>query len=75
LGSIFGRMGASFDALTKTGVRGWRARMQFNQMASELAFHRCRVSRGLCSARLDVNEIENAYMQILESLLKDVRPR
>jgi len=75
LGTIFGRMGASFDALTKTGVRGWRARKQFNQMASELAFHRCRVSRGLNSAGIDVNEIENAYLQILESLLKDVRAR
>jgi RsiW-degrading membrane proteinase PrsW (M82 family) len=71
--SIFGRMGSSFDALTKTGVSGWRKRMQFNQMASELAFHRCRVSRGLHSSRVDVREVEDAYVHILNDLLRNVR--
>jgi len=75
LGSIFGRMGSSFDALTRSGVKGWRARMQFNQMASELAFHRCRVSRGLQSSNVDCREIEDAYLQILHGLLNHVRAR
>jgi len=73
--SIFGRMGSSFDALTRTGVRGWRTRMQFNQMASELAFHRCRVARGLNSTSVDVREVEEAYVHILNQLLHNVRIR
>jgi len=73
--SIFGRMGSSFDALTRTGVRGWRTRMQFNQMASELAFHRCRVARGLSSTSVDVREVEEAYVHILNQLLHNVRIR
>ncbi|HEY6803289.1 MAG TPA: PrsW family intramembrane metalloprotease [Pyrinomonadaceae bacterium] len=75
LGSIFGRMGSSFNALTSTGLRGWRARMQFNQMASELAFHRCRTARGLHSAKVDVREVEDAYLHILRDLLRNVRTR
>ena len=75
LGSIFGRMGSSFDALSRSGVKGWRARMQFNQMASELAFHRCRVSRGLQSNNVDCREVEDAYLQILHGLLNQVRTR
>ncbi|PYS70341.1 MAG: PrsW family intramembrane metalloprotease [Acidobacteria bacterium] len=68
LGSIFGRMGASFNALSSRGVGGWRTRMRFNQTASELAFHRCRVSRGLHSSSADVRGIEEAYLQALQSL-------
>jgi RsiW-degrading membrane proteinase PrsW (M82 family) len=75
LGSIVGRMGSSFNALTKTGTKGWRARMKFNQMASELAFHRCRVSRGLQSTSAEVQQIENAYLNALQGLIHDVRGR
>ena len=75
LGSIFGRMGSSFNALTQKGVSGWRTRMKFNQFASELAFHRCRVSRGVHSATTDVREIEEAYVHILQSLMNEVRVR
>src|SRR5689334_17340651 len=57
LGSIFGRMGSSFNALTQTGMTGWRTRMRFNQMASELAFYRCRVSRGIYSGVTNLNEV------------------
>src|ERR1051325_2383546 len=73
LGSIFGRMGSSFNALTQTGMRGWRTRMRFNQMASELAFYRCRVSRGIYSGVTNLNEVENEYIQALSSLLREVR--
>lgn len=75
LGSIFGRMGSSFNALTTNGVRGWRTRMKFNQLASELAFHRCRVARGLHSTNIDVLQIEEAYLHLLQSLVNEVRVR
>ena len=75
LGSIPGRMGASFRALTNQGFGGWRSRMRFNQLASELAFHRCRVSRGLHSAKTDVQQIEEAYIHLLETLANEMRAR
>src|SRR5215216_457779 len=67
LGSITGRMGSSFNALSSSGYRGWRARMRFNQLASELAFHRSRVSRGVYSAEQDVRELETAYLHALQN--------
>jgi len=73
LGSIFGRMGSSFNALTQRGFTGWRTRMKFNQMASELAFYRCRLSRGLYSNAVNTREIETEYIQALTSLLREVR--
>ncbi len=51
LGSILGRMGSSYNAFSRSGVKGWRARRRFNQLASELAFHRNRVARGVCCDR------------------------
>ena len=70
LGSIFGRMGSSFNALSAGGVRGWRSRMRFNQLASELAFHRSRVSRGVHSANADE---EAAYLYALQNLINELR--
>src|SRR5215216_6087214 len=67
LGSIVGRMGSSFNALSSSGYKGWRARMRFNQLASELAFHRSRVSRGVYSAEQDVRELETAYLHALQN--------
>ena len=72
LGSIFGRMGSSFNAFSKSGVRGWRSRMRFNQLASELAFHRSRVARGLY-ANQDVSEQEAAYLHALQNLINELR--
>ena len=37
--------------MTNKGVSGWRARMRYNQIASELAFHRSRVARGFAEIR------------------------
>ena len=70
-----GRMGSSFNAFSQSGVKGWRARMRFNQLASELAFHRSRVSRGVYSARQDVLEVEAAYLHALQGLLNELRKR
>jgi RsiW-degrading membrane proteinase PrsW (M82 family) len=75
LGSILGRMGSSFRALSQTGVKGWRARMRFNQLASELAFHRSRVSRGAHSSSQDVLAQEAAYLQALQALINELRAR
>jgi RsiW-degrading membrane proteinase PrsW (M82 family) len=75
LGSIIGRMGSSFNALSSSGYKGWRARMRFNQLASELAFHRSRVSRGVYSAQQDVRELETAYLHALQDLITELRKR
>lgn len=72
LGSILGRMGSSFNALSKNGFKGWRSRMRFNQLASELAFHRSRVARGVHS-NPNVNEQEAAYLYALQNLINELR--
>jgi RsiW-degrading membrane proteinase PrsW (M82 family) len=71
LGSIRGRMGASFNALSRGGLSNWQARRQLNQLASELAFHRSRVARGITAA--DASEREAAYRQALADLLRRLR--
>ena len=71
LGTLRGRFGASFNALSRGGFRSWRACRQLNQTASELAFHRSRVSRGIVSA--DAYEREMVYRQALQDLLARLR--
>lgn len=73
LGSIFGRMGISFDALTRGGFGQWQTARQFNQTASELAFHRNRIARGIKAA--DAIQREAAYRMALEDLLKRLRSK
>jgi protease PrsW len=73
--SITGRMGSSFNAFSQSGVKGWRARMRFNQVASELAFHRSRVSRGVHSTNQDIHAQENAYLNALQGLISQLRGR
>src|SRR5690349_8942922 len=75
LGSILGRMGSSFNSFSQAGVKGWRARMRFNQLASELAFHRSRVARGVHSSDQDALEVETAYLHALQGLLNELRIR
>src|SRR6266478_4070774 len=71
LGSIFGRMGASYNAFSRGGFRGWQTCRQLNQTASELAFHRSRLARGIVVR--DANEREAAYRMALEDLLRQLR--
>jgi protease PrsW len=71
--SIFGRMGLSFNALTRGGFGQWQAARQLNQTASELAFHRSRVARGITAA--DARDREAAYQRALEDLLKRLRSK
>ena len=75
LGSITGRMGSSFSALSRTGVKGWRTRRRINQLASELAFHRSRVSRGIRSRNQDPEVQEAAYLHALHDLVNELRTR
>ena len=66
--SIRGRMGLSWNALTAQGLSNWRMRMRCNQMASELAFHRSRVARGIGRDPNLAQERENAYLYTLQEL-------
>src|SRR5689334_3761214 len=75
LGSILGRMGSSYNAFSRSGIKGWRARRRFNQLASELAFHRNRVARGVYSADHDVLSQETAYLHALQGLINELRGR
>jgi len=69
--TIRGRMSSSLDAFNRGGFSNWQTVRQFNQTASELAFHRSRVARGLVAA--DAREREAAYRQALEDLLTKMR--
>jgi protease PrsW len=71
--SVGGRMGASFNAFSRGGFSHWQAARQLNQTASELAFHRSRVARGITAP--DAREREAAYRQALEDLLRRIRGR
>lgn len=71
LGSLFGRMGAAYNAFSRGGFSHWQACRQLNQTASELAFHRSRVARGIVAA--DAREREEAYRQSLKELLERLR--
>src|SRR5207249_189605 len=66
--SIRGRMGMSWKALTTSGFSTWRARMRCNQIASELAFHRSRVARGLGRDPQQAQQRENEYLSMLHEL-------
>lgn len=70
--SVRGRMGASFNALTTGGFRLWRARMRYNQTASELAFHRSRVHRGMITDPRAAHEREMAFVQHLAELRRQL---
>ena len=69
--TIRGRMGASYKAFSRGGLNHWRARRQLNQTASELAFHRSRLARGISAA--DSLEREAAYRLALAALLRQLR--
>ena len=71
--SLFKRAGASFDALSRGGTAHWRASRQFNQIGSELAFHRSRIARGIMTSEQAAREREAAYIQILQELLTRLR--
>ncbi len=71
--TVGGRMGASMRALGH-GPRLWRTRMQYHQTASELAFHRCRIARGMIPYEQQSMEREAAYVQRLFELRRQLGP-
>ena len=73
--TIRGRMGMSWDALWSQGFSGWRLRMRCNQMASELAFHRSRISRGIGRDPQAAQEREASYRSSLEQLRQQIAQR
>ncbi len=66
--SVRARMNASWRAFKSGGLRRWRTRAQFNQMASELAFHRRRIASGIHPAHETSAAREVAYLQLLRDL-------
>lgn len=72
--SVRGRMSASYRALRVGGFRLWRARMKFNQLASELAFHRSRQRLGRTADPRAAYEREMAYVNHLFELRRQLGP-
>src|SRR6266849_4477079 len=66
--SVRGRMGMSWKVLRTRGVSMWRARMRCNQVASELAFHRSRLARGIGRDPQSAQERERAYLHAIQEL-------
>jgi RsiW-degrading membrane proteinase PrsW (M82 family) len=66
--TVRGRMGMSWKILTTRGVSMWRRRMRCNQMASELAFHRSRLARGIGRDPQTAQERERAYIDAIQEL-------
>ena len=66
--SIRGRMGLSWSAMSTNGFSGWRNRVRCNQIASELAFHRSRVARGISRDAQAAKDREEAYLYTLSEL-------
>jgi RsiW-degrading membrane proteinase PrsW (M82 family) len=47
LGTVGGRLAEASSAFARGGLRQWRSRTRFQELASELAFHRWRTGRGI----------------------------
>jgi len=60
--SVRGRIALCWNAFTTGGFSEWRKRKRFNQLASELAFHRSRVNRRLASTSQMTPERDQAYL-------------
>lgn len=59
--SVRGRLGASYAALRRGGLKAWRAQARLHGVASELAFHRDRVARRVRPADGADSEREESY--------------
>ena len=70
--SVQGRMKASWSAFKSGGFKLWRRRAHFHQTASELAFHRSRVARGIYTEHQTDTEREAAYIQLLRELQRQL---
>jgi RsiW-degrading membrane proteinase PrsW (M82 family) len=68
--SLRARAGASFGALTGRGLAGWRARRRLHRAASELAFQRHRLARGVAARDGLDAEREAAYLRQIHELTR-----
>lgn len=66
--SVTGRAGSTCRAFARGGFPHWRARVRYNRAASELAFHRSRVARGIKTRGAAPHEVEADYVQQLYRL-------
>ena len=66
--TVRGRMGMSWRMLRRRGYSMWRQRMRCNQLASELAFHRSRVARGIGPKAQAAQERESNYLYGIQEL-------
>jgi RsiW-degrading membrane proteinase PrsW (M82 family) len=73
--TVRGRMGMSWNAFWSHGFSGWRTRMRCNQVASELAFHRSRVARGISRNPQVAQEREAMYLSSLQQLRQQIAQR
>ena len=73
--TIRGRMGMSWNAFWSDGFSTWRTRMRCNQVASELAFLRSRVARGVSRDPHTAYEREQTYLQTLQELRQQIAQR
>lgn len=64
------RLRATYGAWRAGGLPRWRERRELHRIASELAFHRWRVRRGLSLGAEADGRREAAYLQRLESLCR-----
>jgi RsiW-degrading membrane proteinase PrsW (M82 family) len=74
IGSIFGRIGASFRAISKGGFQGWSALGRFHHIATELAFFRSNVARGIYLQDANAIAQENEYTKVLAELRPQLPP-
>jgi hypothetical protein len=66
--SVRGRLGSSFGALRRGGFGAWRAQARLHGVASELAFHRERVARGVRANDAAHAAREQSYVRELREL-------
>jgi len=66
--TVRGRMGMSWRVLRTRGFSLWRTRMRCNQLASELAFHRSRVARGIERRPHIAQARESEYLYTIQEL-------
>lgn len=67
------RMGASLTAWRRGGIPNWRTRRELHRVASELAFHRWRVLRGLTLGPGEDAQREKEYLARLCELYENGR--
>jgi protease PrsW len=74
IASIFRRFWASFPGFWRGGFKGWYALMRFHHIATELAFFRANLARGVYLHDAHAVEQENEYLSVLKELRSKLPP-